>query len=134
MSELDRINNFAREVAERAVRSYFNGGPPPFRIFFTGFKAAQGSPFIVGQWVIYPPEGVSVESETTLYYASVPTAGLGKFTRGSELQAFKDGVAKFTGGEDRKECEEAITERLIALLDFFHDNPPEWAAVMVNEA
>ena len=141
MAERERLQNWLDRInaLSCAYVTHLNVEASPLvgvEIWFTGFKPCQGNIFILGQLVAYP-EGIwtrkegskfkTIDEKMTLYHAHVPDRGMGKCTRGSELEAIAPpDVPHFTGHESAQELQEVLKNRFDALVAFIQANPAEW--------
>lgn len=120
----DELNAYAEEVVEELAKPYEGS---PLWVLFTGFKAAQGSVFICGQWLFWPSASKEIGRNTPLFYANVPAGGLGVYKTGENFMVeAPSGEQNFTGKETREQIRTALEVRFKALMEFFQKNPPDW--------
>lgn len=131
MTYLDRLNALCCGYIESLAAKV---SLPGVEIIFTGFKAAQGNLFVVGQLCAWPLESgkiPAIDAKTTLYHTCVPSLipleGGKKYTRYSAIElTIPEAEPHFTGREAAWEFQKALKEQFDELVAFIRENPAEW--------
>ncbi len=101
-------------------------------VFFTGWKAKQGSPKLCGQWIAYPPTDWSNWSEGPFYGITVPNGDPLRYSKGENFPVVPDGKLYNPRGVTYSEVEAELKRQLGRLIRFIIEDNPPWLARLVH--